>query len=337
MEILYFILVVLGLVVIAAIVYLAFLPGHYETRASMLMNVPASKVYDQVVNLKSWPSWSPWLMHEPETKVNYSGEEGQEGSSFSWDTKYLGKGTLTHTKLIKDKAIESRLDFIRPFRSSSESGWEFVEKGENGENTEVHWYMKGRTPFFFRFMVKRIKKMVAMDYELGLAFLNQKVDAKAPKFELDFAGRTTLEDFHGCYDSYEGTLAEMPKAVSESFKKLMSQVKEGKIKPTAKPLIVYHKMNPNTGTTVCDSVVPVAEDAGVQPIRHYKGGVYFRTQLKGDYKYLGNAWHAAVSHIRMRKLKANWSKASFEVYVTNPFDAESSDDYVTDMYIPLRS
>jgi len=334
MEVVYFVLILFGMMVAAVIVYLALLPGHFEARVSMLMNVPANKVYNQVVNLKSWIDWSPWLIHEPKIKLSYSGKVDQEGSSYSWDGQYLGAGTLTHTKLIKDKAIEQKIDFIRPFRSSSKTGWEFVQKGKN---TEVHWYMKGRTPFFFRFMVKRIEKMVPMDYELGLALLNQKVDAKAPKFQLDFPGRTSLKDFYGCYDSYKGPLANLPKAVSKSFSNLMSQVKEGKIKPTAKPLIVYHKMNPNAGTTICDSVVPVDEKAEVQPIRHYNGGVYFRVQLKGDYKYLPNAWHAAVSHTRMKKLKANWSRPCLEIYSTNPFDAKHSDQYVTDIYIPLRS
>lgn len=334
MEILSFILVLVGVIVVAGLVYLALLPGGFEARVSMQMNAPVGQIYNQVADLKTWPSWSPWLMHEPKTKLTYSGKAGQEGSSFSWDGKYVGAGTLTHIRLKNDKAIQSRIDFTRPFRSSSESGWEFAPKDKG---TEVHWYMKGHMPFFFRFMTKRTKQMIITDYEIGLAFLNQRVDKAAPKFQLGFEGKESLRDFWGWYDSYKGTMEGLPSALGNAFQKLMSQVKQDEIKPTAKPCVVYHKMNPRTGTTVCDSVVPVRKEEKVQPIRQYSGGLYFHTQLKGDYKYLKHAWYAAASHTRMKKMKVNWSRPSLEVYTKNPFDTEDSSQYVTDLYIPLRS
>ena len=338
MTILTYLVILIGLVIAGGLIYLAWLPGRFDVRVSRLMQVPPHKVYEKVAELSGWKDWSPWLMHETDTQVHYEGKAGEPNSSFTWDGKHVGAGTLTHTGLEKNKSIQSRIDFTRPFRSSSESGWEFIPK-EGG--TEVVWYMKGSMPFFFRFMTKMTQKMVALDYEIGLVLLNKKLDPNADRLKLDFIGEKTLEGFSGMFDSIKEAMPKIPQAMHESFSKLMGHTQKEEIKPPRAPCVAYWKVNMRKEIIACDCVVPLSEEqkqkAAPFPIQAYPGGTFFLVRMTGDYKYLKHGWYAANSHVRMKKIKPAKGKPSFEVYENNPFDTKSPNDYVTNLYIPLRS
>ena len=146
-----YLLFLLALIVVAALAYLFTLPADFEVRRSLLMSLDRQRVFDKVRDLTSWNEWSPWLMHEPDAKLTYSGNPDREGGSFSWDGKYIGAGTLTHVRLDAPVRIDQRIVFKRPFKSESEVWWEFADR--DGQ-TEVTWGMRGRMPFFLRFLTR---------------------------------------------------------------------------------------------------------------------------------------------------------------------------------------
>ena len=76
--------IIAGLVALAAI-YLASLDGSYQVRRSLQIGVPVKQVFAAIQDLKTWPEWSPWLLHEPDTKIIYSDDCQQEGGFYSWD------------------------------------------------------------------------------------------------------------------------------------------------------------------------------------------------------------------------------------------------------------
>lgn len=333
MQIFIILLAIGGVVILGGFIYLLFLPGRFEVRISRVMKVPVDKVYERVVTLNSWQDWSPWLMHEPDTKVKYSGKPGEVGSSMSWDGKYVGAGILTHTKIQKNESIESRIDFVRPFRTSNKVGWKFVA---NRNETEVSWFMSGTMPFFFRFMTKKIELMIKFDYRIGLLKLNRLLDKEAERFQLNFVGERGRHSFMGIYNTYRGSLQDLPKAMHESFTKLFDYVKTHSIE-VGTGCVAYWKVNTGRNTTVCDSILPVTQEiiSDEMKSKHYPGGRYLLVRYQGNYPYLELAWYAAMSHTRMKKLKQDKRRPSFEVYEKSPMNTKNPDDYVTDLYVPL--
>lgn len=51
-----------------------------------------------LADYRNWPQWSPWLIMEPECKLNYRGEQGNIGDGYQWDGDLVGAGEMTLMK-----------------------------------------------------------------------------------------------------------------------------------------------------------------------------------------------------------------------------------------------
>ena len=298
------------------------------------MRAPASKIYARVADLTAWKDWNPWLMHEPDTPLKYGGTPGEPGSSMSWDGQYIGAGTLTHSTLKKNRSIESRFDFVRPFRNTSKDNWEFITRGRN---TEVVWTMSGKIPFVLRFMIKLMRSMIASDYQIGLLRLNRLVDREAALFQLDFRGETELKSCRGLYDTYRGPLQDLPELMEKDFTILFNYLKNKDIRLAGMGRTAYWKTDTKNKTTVCDRILPVEQPADASRTREYPGGKNLIVRFYGPYQHLQLAWFAATRHLQLKKMKRDKSRPSFEIYEKHFWNAKSPSDYVTDIYLPLRS
>ncbi|MCG7986767.1 MAG: SRPBCC family protein [Candidatus Thiodiazotropha lotti] len=153
-------LIVLFVVILAVpLIYLSTLKGEFVVSRSLTIGVAREQVFEKIKDFRSWPEWSPWLMHEPEAHLEYSDAPDQQGGWYSWDGETVGAGRLTHMKFSGSDKIEQKIEFLRPFKSVSQVWWE-LERLDEG-NTQVSWNMSGSMPFLFRFMTKKSLNMWA--------------------------------------------------------------------------------------------------------------------------------------------------------------------------------
>jgi len=329
------ILVILALIIVAVLVYLAPLNGSYEVRRSLLMNVDRETVFNKIRDFKSWGEWSPWLMHEPDTRLEFSESPDQAGGWYSWEGKRVGAGKLTHITIDSPKLIEERIEFVRPFKSTNSVRWEFEQK--DGQ-TEVSWNMQGTMPFFFRFMAPMMTVMIGKDYDLGLAMLRGKLDPQAETPSINFEGETELDSMLALTIPFKGGMDAMITAMTDGFPKLTTHVEQTGGGLTGRPFTAYHKVNPKTMYFECDIAVPVGQDAteGDFVRKTLGAGKYFQVSVKGSYNFLELAWYSAMSHVRMLKLKMDKSRPSLEVYENDPETVAHTNEIHTTLYIPIR-
>ena len=53
------------MVFIGAAIYMAVQPNYFEVERSRTMNVPVSMIYENVIDFKTWESWSSWIEEKP--------------------------------------------------------------------------------------------------------------------------------------------------------------------------------------------------------------------------------------------------------------------------------
>lgn len=327
-------LVILAVVIIALLLYLASLDGNYHVDRSLVINAPVGDVYNTVVDFKTWPSWSPWLLHEPQTEIVYSDNYQQPGGYYTWDGKLVGSGKLIHEQLNTNKSIQQRIEFIRPFKSINQVSWTFREIDNN---TEVHWIMQGKMPFLFRFMTKMTVSMIGRDYDLGLHLLNGFMDKNNSHPRIKFYGKESLQPFSYVYKPFKGHLNEMVTFMQASFPDLVESVDKLGI-TQGKPVTIYHKMDGTKLYFECEVAVPVNNQAPVQDlsIKSFHGGTYYKIECLGDYQFLELAWYKAISHIKMLKLKIDKSRPYLDVYENNPDEVSHKNEIRTSLYVPIK-
>lgn len=338
------VVVAIGVILLlaGAVAYLVVFDGAYEVRRQIRIRAPRRAVFEKVRDFRTWHEWSPWLMHEPDAQVQF-GEPEREGGYYAWDGKYVGAGRLTHVSLQMPGRIEQRIEFVRPFRSVCEVFWEFEEARlpEGEEATELAWGMRGRMPFRLRFLARRVASMVEKDYDLGLAFLNARLDPQADTLNVEFRGPVRRDAQRCLCLRFDGSIREMPRAMQEGFPRLAAYLKSRGIELGGAPLTIYRKSDCKKQTVTCDMAFPLPEDAPTEEraggfdVRHLPGGDYFEVSARGDYRFLELAWHAAMCHVRMKKLKYDKSRPPFEIYANDPRET-AKNDLLTSIHLPLR-
>jgi DNA gyrase inhibitor GyrI len=333
-------IVLLPLLIVAAVlIFLALQPGDLRVERSLPMRVAPSRVFGSVRDLRGWPSWSPWLMHEPDAQVEFSDTPDQEGSWLSWNGKHIGRGRLTQTYIAAPFRIEHQLRFTRPFRSTSEAWWAFAElPPEEGPGTRVTWGMRGRMPFLLRFLTPLMTSAIGKDYELGLAQLRGQLDPDAEHPSIRFIGVTELAGQQALTIPYSGGIDGMVEAMEQGFPRLAAQLSHQGLEPPGPPFTAYHRVNAKATRFSCDLAMPAPDgaDSGGLTMKHFAGGRYFLTEVHGSYDFLGAAWYSVMGHLRMYRLKQDPKRPSLEIYSVDPSKTEHSNELLTRIYVPIR-
>lgn len=328
------IFIIMLILTATVLAWLATQSGEFHVFRQRIIKATPEALFNTVSDFKTWPDWTSWLAHEPDCKLDYSTSTDAEGSWYSWDGNIIGAGKMTHDKLTAPDRIEGRVGFTRPMSSESEVYWTFTPVDEG---TEVIWGMRGKMPFFFRWMASKMDQWVGKDYEIGLINLAITVGDNSNPFKLGFEGIVETPAQHYISTAFTGTFAQLPKAMQKAFPSLMEAIETNQLKVAGEPLSIYHKVNPKKDFISCEMAIPVAETAsiagfsnGLLPARRYS-----RTTLHGEYTNLELAWYSAFSNLKMNKRKFNWRQPMLERYVSNPHTSDG-EKLITYLDIPLK-
>ena len=326
---------IIGLIILGGLVWLAMQPADYEVIRSRVINVSPDKVYSKVVDFKHWGSWSPWLMHEPDSSMEYGETTDSPGGWYTWTGDHIGSGKMQHVSMVENESIEQALEFYKPMKSKSNVYWRFSPVAEG---TEVTWGMRGKMPFLFRWMSRMMDGWVGKDYEIGLAKLAMQSGDNSDPFEISFPGNIEGQPQNYIASHFAGSIDDMKTVMSDAFPKVMQAVADNDMEVSGAPFTLYHDFDQKKNQVICDIAVPVKSAKEVDGLitSSLPAQIYMRTELSGDYKHLENAWYSAFSHARMFKQKIKMGKPMVETYVTDVRSNEGL-DLKTTIDIPLKS
>jgi hypothetical protein len=100
------------------------------------------------------------------------------GASYAWEgNKEVGKGRMLITRADAPTQVRERLEFIEPFASVAEVGFEIKPQGQGAG---VTWSMDGKNNFVGKAigLFMDMDKMIGKDFDDGLTGLKRVVEAK---------------------------------------------------------------------------------------------------------------------------------------------------------------
>jgi len=306
------------------------MPKFHVTK-SKLINAPVSKVYDIVSDLSSWTAWSPWLIMDPDSKVNVS----DAGKFYEWDGPRVGSGNLRVVNEDKNKRVDFDLKFLKPWKSQAKT-WMEVRPKDGG--TEITWLMDSSLPFFMFFMKKMMVAFIGMDYERGLKMLKDYAEDGKVHSKLDFQG---ARDYSG--GKYAGirrkvSLDNIDTAMTEDFTMLGDWTGRGD-KVTGDLICIYHKFDMVKQFCEYTAAVMLEEIPSELP-SGFVTGTHEQTRLMtithtGPYEHLGNGWTAGMYMIRNKEYKGKKRYHPFETYENDPHTTDPK-DLITHINFPVH-
>ncbi len=300
----------------------------YAVEVTQNLRAPSDAVWAAVEDFEQWPSWSPWLLHEPEAQLRF--ERPREiGGHYDWSGQRIGAGRITHTARPSAHTLEAELRFLRPFKASAQITIEV--RALDALNTKVRWRMAGQLPIFMAPMKAKLQALMSKDFELGLALMAGALNPEAPHPTITFGEVAERVSFHAISHREVSSLEALPQVYGQWMPTLRAQAGDACAEP---PLGVYHRINDKTGEVDVEVAYPVAE--GTPGATLIRGGHYFKVTLQGDYRFLKLAWHAAHGQARMRKLPWDSSSPALERYLSDPAQVPNPNQWVTELYVPVK-
>lgn len=155
-------------------------PRTYQVERSIVIDRPVEEVYDFVSKLRNQDHWVKWNQMDPEMQRTYQGEDGKIGFRSAWEStkKQVGTGQQTITALEPHKAVYTKLEFFKPFRSESDA---YILTERVGESTtDVRWGFTGhmKPPMNVLLLVMNMEKVMGKDFEEGLTNLKSHLESR---------------------------------------------------------------------------------------------------------------------------------------------------------------
>ncbi len=171
------VLVALGFIVLLFFIVVATRPSEFRVARATTIAVPPQTVFTQVNDFHNWTAWSPWEKLDPAMQRTFAGASAGVGAIYSWiGNKQVGEGRMTVTESRASDLIRIKLEFLKPFATTSVAEFTFEP---SGQETVVTWSMTGRNNFISRAfcLFMNMDKMVGKDFEKGLTNLKALVEA----------------------------------------------------------------------------------------------------------------------------------------------------------------
>lgn len=303
----------------------------FHVERSILIDAPLDPVRELVRDFRHWPRWSPWLVMEPEARLDFP----PDGKSYTWDGRVIGKGCISLDVELPDRLTHTVL-FIKPFRSSAVTGFEFAE---SGSGTIVKWSMRGKLPFFLFFMKRMMSAWIGSDYDRGLLMLKDLAETGEVLSSLASHGVEPVAaiDYVGirnqCLCSDIGT------KVRRDFGRLGEWLEANSLAPAGPMFSIYHKWDlvRDAADYTCAVPMPVAPEPlpeGFERGTVPAGRAYVMVHT-GAYRHLGNAWAAGMARARARIYQPRRGEAPLEIYRNTP-EETAEGGLVTEIRIPAR-
>lgn len=162
--------VIMGALAVVAIAFTQ--PDEYRVERSITVAVSPQEVYQYIVDLKTWPQWSPWAARDPEMEMKFSEPSKGIGAYSSWKSKVEGSGKQVIVAAVEGASLLIKLTFIEPFTAEATADFYLDQTGDSG--TKIVWGMNAANRTFMDkifYTIMDFDSMIGRDYETGLKSL----------------------------------------------------------------------------------------------------------------------------------------------------------------------
>lgn len=310
--------------------------AKWSVDRSIEIDAPVSKVFELVSDFRTWTSWSPWLIADPQTKVDISQPADQIGSTYHWSSDIVGEGELEHRVVERNSYLESRLQFIRPMKSTCKTDFRFEPVDQR---TRLTWTIQGTLPWYLFWLKPMITSMIGMDYQRGLMMIRELSSRGTLSTRTEVLGVESFASIRIAGFPARVSLQDIGGSISEAIARLQKEYREEGLPLEGALTAVYTRFNMRNsevdyliGRAIPETLI-MPTHSTLTEIRHPSCRA-LHIRHTGSYEHLGNAWSVANRIAQHQRLKLD-PRARFEIYATMPTETPDH-ELQTDIYLPLR-
>lgn len=329
------VLVIILLVIVGLYAaWMASISADFKVERNTEIDAPASKVYAEVVDLKTWKNWSYWDLSDSTNVVTYEGTSGEIGSAYRWKGDLTQEGRFEIVGLDENKKLDYSIEF-----TGQGGGKGALTFDENDGNTVVNYSFEMKFGFWDRIGSIFMDGVMGMAFDSSLVNLKSMIESMPAEVPSTNEGIVLMENTPMAYYAVTDEIP-MSELNSDFFASKFAEVGQYLGKDAANltggPFALYHKWDTENKITKVSIALPVnSELAGNE--RVVKGMTYDGLVLKGihmgDYAKTGDLHMAMDAHANANNFEI--VGAPWEVYANDPTTVADTSEWITEIYYPV--
>lgn len=302
----------------------------YSISKYTIINADKTTILGNVADLTRWNIWSPWNCLDPLSKIDSSQTE------MSWQSQFIGTGNMQITSQTNnDVFIE--LNFVKPFKSHANVVFHIEELSDS--QIRVTWEMNSKLPIFLFFFKKLFQVMIGRDFMRGLTRLKYLSETKSVPTKLEFFDiPEQIQQFKIAGISSSCNMNNIPENMHKSFAKLCVLVNHAKVTPIGSVCFCYNIKLSKETMDYQAGVIYNGEDVELGELKSklIPSHKAIKVVIYGSYDFMGDAWAGIYAHFKGLKLKVNKKVPAYEKYIKGPHNCDNPDEYITEIYMPIK-
>jgi hypothetical protein len=168
-------------VLVALCGVIAMQPSTYSVQRSATFKAAPDITFALVNDFHRWGEWSPWDKLDPNQKTTFEGAATGVGAKYGWSgNDQVGEGRMEIEESKANELVRIKLEFIRPFPSTSPTTFTFAPAAEG---VTVTWKMDATNDFMGKAfcLFVDMDAMLGKDFDSGLAAMGKIAEAETKK------------------------------------------------------------------------------------------------------------------------------------------------------------
>ena len=287
---------------------------------TQVMASPIEKVFEVLRDIHSCPDWSPWLIADPDFKLDV------QNDYYSWEGAISGSGRMDLVRGEANESITYDLSFVKPWKSQARI---HISLAVKGDATEVTWTLEHSLSFFLFWKKKSIQAYLEVDYDRGFLMLKNLIETGSVPSHLEFLGREPSPSFVGVGIKRSGSMNGFEQDIETSYKEVKDYYPEGQV------FSVYYTWDLVRKEVAYFIGVRLDKTPGVIPdgmeLINVPGMEVYALRHRGPYSHLSNGWSAGRMHGRAKIFRQSKRFPPFEIY-----EDENWEEPVVKICLPMK-
>jgi effector-binding domain-containing protein len=328
--------IILAVLLVFIIILVIAMPTTYHVERSITINAPRNIVYDQVSYFENFIKWSPWSKLDPDMSYEINGQDGSEGTVYSWSgNDSVGVGRLTNVSVTSDR-IEQKLDFSSPWESHDITYYEFED---TAEGVKVIWGMDGhmKRPLNLMGLFMNMDNMIGTSYEDGLSELKTLVNEYMIQHtkrgylinEIEMKPRNFI------IKREEIKFEDMQSFYATHFPAIMLMIQMLDLPLAGAPSGLYYNLDMENNLADMAAGIPVEGEADIEGYEMVRiESKALKIKYYGSYAGIREAHFAMDEYMQENGLALN--EVIIEEYVTDPSTEPDTSKWLTNLYYMVQ-
>lgn len=337
MKILKYLLSLLGLALIALVVFVLTQDSHFKVEKKIIVPQNKEIVFNYLNDLKNWQDFFDFAAQASSLDFSYSNQTVGEDATLSWNST-TNSGSIKTKTVFKQDSIYYNINY----RGTQADNKVTLKRVKNG--TLLLWNSNGNLDLLTKikaFFYGGNDRVIKNQLDKTLSNFVKTLLYELNTYQFESNDKKLLKGMRYIYQKDTTTFAQLQSKINSILPTIYQFSKKYNLNNGKAPMIIYHTIDKELDKIIFSVAIPTSsefytfEDSQIQ-LDSFADFEAYKTSYTGDYSHRNKAWQATKKVINDKKIAASLQQNWIELLANNATKERKPSRWKTYIYVPIQ-